>query len=705
MDFLHVWALRGPNVWARCPALEVAVDLGRLRGLSPSGTPGFIDRLLGWLPSRGGCPAPFRERLREGIGLAHILKYVALELQALAGSDVRFGRTRHEPSGAWTVVVEYEYEELARACLDAARALCLAAAAGRPFDIDGGVRRLCDIEYRLRPGAGTRAIIRAARARGLAVEPLGPPLENVLQLGYGAKQRRVSNARTDRTGLIAQAISQDKELTRRLLREAGIPVPEGRPVADAEDAWEAAQAIGLPVVVKPRDQDNGRGVALNLRTRDQVGAAYREARRASPNVLVERQAPGWHHRLLVIGGRLVAAARRDPAQVAGDGAHTVGALIERTNADPRRGPRGPLYPILLDDTAHEVLAEQGYTLASVPPAGRRVLVRRLPYIQEGGTVADVTDRVHPEVAGRALDAARVVGLDLAGIDVVAEDLARPLEGQGGVVIEVNDTPALGQHLLPLCDPARPIGESVVDFLVPPGESARIPIAVVTGPASAAVVRLMAHLLGRDGRRVGMSCSGGVYLDGRLVRPPGGTEAQAARAVLRNPSVEVAVLEATGGGIRREGLGFDRCDVAVVTGAGPAAPERVAVAAVAQEGAAVLNAEDPGAVDLADHCPGSVVYFARGPGNPVLARHRAGGGRAAFVRSGSIVLAEGEREESLGRPWRATSGRPAEDGPGVRDVLAAAVACRALGLSAASVADGLRRSDVLLRTGKGHSFSR
>jgi cyanophycin synthetase len=684
MELLKVWALRGPNVWARCPVLEVAVDLGCLRGFSPGGSPGFIDRLLGWLPSLSDTPGGFGERLRDGTGLADILERVALELQALAGSDVRFGRARAEPSGAWAVVVEYEYEELARACLDVARALCLAAVEGRPFDSAGAVERLRDLEHRLRPGHGTRAIIRAARARGLPVEPLGPPLENLLQLGYGARQRRVSNARTDRTGPIAQAISQDKELTRRLLREAGIPVPEGRPVADADDAWEAAQATGLPVVVKPRDQDNGRGVALNLQTRDEVRAGYLEARRESPNVLVERQAPGWHHRVVVIGGRLVAAARREPPQVVGDGAHTVGALIERVNADPRRGPRGPLYPIRVDDTAHAVLAEQGYTLASVPPAGRRVLVRRLPHVQDGATVADVTDRVHPEVAARVLDAARIVGLDLAGIDVVAEDIAHPLEAQGGVVLEVNDTPALGQHVPPLCDPGRPIGETVVDLLFPRGEGARIPIAVVTGAGSAAVVRLVARVLGGAGRRVGVACSGGVYLGDRLVRPPDGPETEAVRAVLRNPSVEAAVLEATGAGIRREGLGFDRCDVAVVTGAGAGAPERVAVASVAREGTAVLNAEDPEAVGLAEHCPGSVVTFARDPDHPVLAEHRAGGGRVAFVRSGSIVLAEGEREESLGPP-----GGSAEDEPGVEGVLAAAAACRALGLPTALIAAGLR----------------
>src|SRR5947209_16916325 len=305
MQFRRVRALRGPNVWARVPVLEATVEL-REWDRSSDQFPGFAERLLGWLPSLAEHRAGFVEDLRHETDLGALLAQLTLELQAQAGTPVGFGQSAGPERGVRSVAVAYEYEALGRVCLEAARQLCLAALHDRPFDVMPEIRRLRALEFQLRPGPGTRAIIRAARAWGIPVQQLVPPPGNLLQLGYGAKQRRASNARTDRTGSIAQAISQDKELTRTLLAEAGLPVPEGRPVADAEDAWEAARQLGPPVVVKPQDQDNGRGVALNLLTRQQVYAAYEAARRESPNVLVERQAPGWHHRLLVIGGRLVA---------------------------------------------------------------------------------------------------------------------------------------------------------------------------------------------------------------------------------------------------------------------------------------------------------------------------------------------------------------------------------------------------------------
>ncbi len=683
MDILHVWALSGLNVWGHSPVLEAAVDLKALADASSSTIPGFVDRLTRSLPSLADRHT--HEQLRRGMNLARVLQLLTMELETLAGTPIRFGETRPAGSGrgCFLVAVEYEYEDLGRACLEVARDLCLAASHDHPVDVAAALQRLRDLEYRLRPGSGTRAILRAARARGLPVEQLGQPPGNLLQLGQGSRQRRVSNARTDRTGMIPQAIAQDKELTRRLLRESGIPVPQGRPVSDAEDAWQAAEQLGLPVVVKPRDQDNGMGVVLNCTTREQVLAGYSRARRESPNVLVERQAPGWHHRLLIVGDRVVAAARRDPAQVLADGTRTIAQLIERTNADPRRGPNGPLYEIRVDDTVHEVLAGQGYTLDSIPPAGVRVLVRRLSYIQEGGTVADVTDCIHPDVAARVIEATRVVGLDLAGVDVVAEDLSRPLEEQGGAVIEVNDTPALGQHLHPLCDPPRPIGEAVVDFLIPPGQTGRIPIVAVTGSSATVVAHLIADVLAASGSRVGLSCADGVYDDGRRVQAWDCTGPQAVRAVLRNPTVDAAVLEVSGEGILREGLGFDLCDVAVVTGFNPDAPgredgsvlaERLTVAAVGSKGTAVLNADDPQAAALAEHCPGSVTWFAR------TGRHRDGVGRAASSRGEAMGPSHGKHD--LIWPM------PAPLAEAIADVLAVIAACRSLGLGLEAILKGL-----------------
>src|SRR5262245_54549409 len=409
MQFRSVRALRGPSIWARVPVLEAVVELGK-----PGQSPAPVEPLPGWLPS---APEDLRWALEPGDLLAQMCR----ELQTRAGTPVEFARSEQTADpGVCHVIVGYEYEALGRACLETARRFCGAILRGESLDVATEVRRLRALEYRVRPGAGAAAVVRAARARGIPVEPIDDPASSLFRLGQGAKQRRVGSARTDRTPALAQVLAQDKELTRKLLAEAGIPVPEGRPVADADDACRAARELGPPVVVKPRDSDNGRGVALDLKTDEQVRAAYAAARAESSDVLVERQAPGRHHRLVVIGGRLVAAARRDPAQVVGDGAHPVAQLVDRANADPRRGDDGPLWQIPLDEHALEVLAGQGLTPGSVPPAGAPVLLRRNSHLQDGGTVADVTDRVHPQLAARAVEAVRVLGLDVAGLDVVVE---------------------------------------------------------------------------------------------------------------------------------------------------------------------------------------------------------------------------------------------------------------------------------------------
>jgi cyanophycin synthetase len=697
MQFRKVRALRGPNVWAPIPVLEGWVEFEE-PALSTAQLPGLAERLLDGLPSLADHRPAFALELRRGTDLGTVLAHLALEFQTQARSPVDFGRSAAtaEPR-IRCLAVAYEYEPLGRACLEAARQFCLAVLHGRPFDVAAEVRRCRDLYRKIRRGTGATAIFQAAQARGIPAEPLSEPPCNLFRLGHGVNQRRVGNTSTDRTGCVPSAIAQDKELTRAMLREAGIPVPEGRPVADAADAWEAARQFGLPVVVKPRDSDHGRGVSLHLTTWPEVQAAYAEARQESDGVLVERQAPGWHHRLVVIGGRLVAAVRRDPAQVVGDGIHTVGQLIDQANADPRRVEDGPLSPILVDAAALALLAEAGYTLESVPPAGARVLVRRNSRLRDGGTLADVTARVHPEVAARAVEAVRIVGLDIAGLDVVAEDLGRPLEEQGGVIVEVNETPWLGQHLMPLCDPPRPLGEAILELLYPPGQTGRIPIAAVTGTAGrTSTTRLITHILGFTGRRIGMACPDGAYAAGRRIKAGDGRGAQGTRAVLRNPVVEAAVLETSWRGILREGLGFDRCNVTVVTGVGRtgeserlARARQVPVEAVAPDGAAVLRADDPVVAALAGYCPGSVVFFAQDPDCAVIAEHRDGGGRAVFVRDGEILLAEGPRETSLARLAdipRANGGRA---GFPVESVLAAAAATWALGLPLEEIHIGLR----------------
>ena len=543
-----------------------------------------------------------------------------------------------------------------------ARKLCLAAVHDRPFGVAQEIERLRDLAQQVCLGPSTRAIVEAAEVRNVPFRRLNT--ESLVLFGHGRKQRRIQAAETDRTSAIAEAIAQDKEMTRMLLRAVGVATPYGRPVRDAEDAWETACDIGVPVVVKPQDGNQGRGVATNLTTREQVTAAFAAAQKEGQSVLVEKFAPGHDYRLLVVGDRVVAAARREPAQVLGDGVHSVAQLVELANADPRRGEHHAtvLSKIKLDAIAEAVLADQGFTPASVPPAGAVVLIRRNANLSTGGTAIDVTERVHPAVAAAAIDAAKIVGLDIAGIDVVAQDISRPLGEQGGVIVEVNAAPGLRMHLEPSVGISRPVGKAIVDALFPAGETGRIPIVAVTGVnGKTTTTRFIAHILRGTGKCVGMTCTDGIFVNDRRIESGDCSGPQSARNILINPSVDVAVFETARGGILREGLGFDFCDVAVVTNIGEGdhlgladinTPEELArvkrciVEAVRPGGYTVLNANDPLVVTMAAHSSGLVIFFALDGNHPVIVRHRGVGGRAAFVRDRQVILAEGDREETV-----------------------------------------------------------
>jgi cyanophycin synthetase len=660
MEFQRIWVLRGPNVWTRVPALEAELELGKLKAATSDNLPGFEERLDAWLPTLGKRAA---NNDQQGRSLAHVLQQVALELQALAGSAVTFGLVRDTTrQGLYRVIVEYEEEELALACLEAARTLCLAGIEGRPYDVAGQLQTLRELAHETRLGPSTAAIVCAARQRHIPSRRLNRG--SLVQLGHGVHQRRICTAETDRTSAIAEAIAQDKQLTRALLQAVGVPVPEGRSVADAEDAWRAAEDLGPPVVVKPQFGNHGRGVATNLTTRQQVVRAYAAALEEGSQIVVERFVPGADFRLLVVGSKLVAAARREPAQVVGDGCSTIAQLVSEVNRDPRRsdGHATVLSFIKLDTVSLAVLAEQGYTPDSIPAAGVRVLIRRNGNLSTGGTAIDVTDQVHSQVAARAVEAARAIGLDIAGVDVVATDIGRPLNVQRGAVVEVNAGPGLRMHLEPSSGEPRPVGEAIVASLFAEGQTGRIPIVAVTGVnGKTTVTRLIAHLLRRPGWGIAMTCTDGTYIDDRRIETRDCSGPRSARAALLNPNVHAAVLETARGGILREGLGFDFCDVAVVTNIGTgdhlslrgvetlddlARVKRTVIEAVAPTGAAVLNAGEPLVAAMAGHCPGRVIYFGWDSGHPVLAAQRAAGGRAAFVRAGSIVLADGDREEVL-----------------------------------------------------------
>ncbi len=711
LSLRKVSALRGPNIWANFPVLEAWVDVAGINNASTDQLPGFHDRIMAWMPSLIehrcliGQRGAFVERLRNGTHLAHVLEHLVLEIQSLAGNEVSFGRTRElDEPGQYRVAMEYIDETVGRTALDLAVRLCLAAINGTDVDLATEIANLRELAYDRCLGPSTKSIVDAATRRGVPYFRMNTG--SLVQLGYGAKQRRILTAETDRTSAIAESIAQDKELTRKLLSSAGIPVPKGCPVANADEAWETAQELGLPVVVKPQFGNHGRGVTTNLLTQAEVKSAYDNARLQESTVVVEKYIEGDDYRLLVVGDRLIAAARREPAQVIGNGKSTVRELVAEVNKDPRRsdGHSTVMSCIKLDEVAEAVLAQQGFTTDSVPKEGHIVLIRRNANLSTGGTACDVTDQVHPEVAARAVEAARIVGLDIAGVDVIAKDISVSLEAQNGGIVEVNAGPGLRMHLQPSEGSSRPVGEAIVDMLFPPGENGRIPVVSITGVnGKTTTTRLVAHILSQQGKRVGMTTTDGVFIGARRIDDGDCSGPQSARKVLTNPMIDAAVLETARGGMLREGLAFDQCDVAVVTNIGEgdhlglghvhtleqlAEVKRIPVEAVGKDGSAVLNADDPLVASMASACRGSVVFFSHHADSPLLVKRRAEEGRVVFVRDGALVLAHGKSEFSLITLDRVPLTHAGKIKFQVDNVMAAVASTWALGVPAEYIRAGL-----------------
>jgi cyanophycin synthetase len=656
MEVSRVRALRGSNLWSRSTVLEAVVSLtdSELRILPDSI---LALRACEYFPDV--CQM-LTEGASGGVGLANVLERVALGIQVRGGCPVSFSRTAATiEAGTYQVIVQYDVEEVGRLAFESAQEFCRAAIEDRPFSVDEALAALRALDEDIRLGPSTGSIVRAALARGIPIRRMNDG--SLVQFGWGVKQRRILAAETDRTGAIAESIAQDKELTKMLLDAAGVPVPHGRPVDDAEDAWAAACEIGVPVVVKPRHGSKGRGVAVNLVNRQQVAQAFEAATLVTREVLVEKYIPGQDFRLLVIGERMVAAARREPPQVVGDGTRSIRELVDVVNLDPRRsdGHATSLTRIPLDAIALSFLGEMGMTPDTVPAAGRRVLLRGNANLSTGGTATDVTEDVHPDMAERAVEAARVVGLDICGVDVICQSVDRSLEAQGGGVVEVNAAPGFRMHLDPSFGKGRPVGEAVVDALFLPGDQGRIPVVAVSGTnGKTTTVRLISHILKTAGRCVGMTCSDGIYVADKRIDDGDCSGPRSARSVLLNPRAEAAVLETARGGILREGLAFDRCDVAVVTNVGTgdhlglsfittvedlAVIKRVIVESVASHGTAVLNAEDPLVAPMADACPGSVTFFGCDPNHPILAAHRAAGCLVISIDGSEILAVKGDDE--------------------------------------------------------------
>jgi cyanophycin synthetase len=714
---------RGPNVWSYSKSIHLVVDLGVLEDFPTNLIAGFTERLLTLLPGlrehscsrgrRGG----FAERLDEGTWLGHVTEHVALQLQQEVGHDMRRGKTRQIPGhhGRYNVIYEYADENVAIAAGQlAVRLLNHLVETDPELDFDEELERFIVRAERTAFGPSTQAIIDEAMSRDIPWIRLNQ--HSLVQLGQGVHQKRVRATMTSATSAIAVDIAGDKDLTGRLLSAAGLPVPKAESVRTVEQAVAVANRIGYPVVCKPLDGNHGRGVCLNLRTEQDVRDAFPVAEDQSRRgpVIVETFVTGKDYRCLVIDGRIAAIAERVPAHVIGDGTHTVAELVEETNADPRRGVghEKVLTRITVDEGAVALVRAQGYQMDDVPPAAQMVKLTLTGNMSTGGISLDRTFEAHPDNVEIAEEAARVVGLDIAGIDFICPDITQPVRETGGAICEVNAAPGFRMHTHPTVGDAQFISKSVVDMLFPPGAPSRIPIVAVTGTnGKTTTARMVAHIFKGMGRKVGMTSTDGVVIDERLVIRADASGPKSARMVLQNPRVDFAVFEVARGGILREGLGYERNDVAVVLNVQPdhlglrgidtldqlADVKAVLVEAVPRHGAAVLNADDPLVRAMRRRCAGEVVWFSMMPaGSDVrdyIDTHCRRGGRALVLDSTDkgdmIVVRHGRREMQLA--W--THLLPATFGGratmNVQNALAAAAAAFAAGAPLHDIRQGLR----------------
>lgn len=712
MQILSWRILEGPNIYSLRPVIRMKLDIGCYEDRPSNEIAGFNERLLALLPGlqehhcSRGRPGGFVERLREGTYLAHIFEHVALEMQCLAGYEVSFGKTRSMGmEGIYDVVTGYDSAIVARKAAQAAEELLQAVLNNLIFNVPERVSAIKTADEQYRLGPSTAAIYEAAVKRGIPVTRFNE--ENLLVLGYGCQRQRIWATLTGQTSALAADLACDKHLAKKILEDNGILVPCGVVVNDKADAIRALEAIGRPVVIKPLCGNHGNGVTLNVGNEAEVERAFLAASQFSGErgIVVEEYVPGRQYRLCIVDGKMVAAAERIPAYVLGDGGHTVAELVDIANCDPERGEghQKRLTKIQIDTVAIIVLAKQNLTPQSVPADRQVVYIRENANLSAGGTAVDVTDIVHPHNSKIAEQAARLIGLDVAGVDIVAADITVPISKGSGAVIEINAAPGIRMHHYPSAGKSRDVAARIIDYLFPDEKNGRIPITAITGTnGKTTVTRMISHIWQVAGYHTGMTTTDGIYINGQLILAGDTTGPDSAKMVLTDPAVEVAVLETARGGIIRGGLAFDQCDVGIVTNitedhigqdgienlADLAYIKSLVVETVRPGGVALLNADDPYVAAMSARAQGEIVYFSVEADNIVVRRHLGIGGKAFFVKDDIIYAAHG----SLSRPIIHAADIPITLGGiavhNLQNALIAAAACYCLKAPIARIRQGL-----------------
>ncbi len=665
MKIVEIKVMRGPNYWSsrRRKLIVMKLDLEDLEDFPTNKINGFSERIQKMFPSmeehrcsedsKGG----FFIRVKEGTWMGHVAEHIALEIQSLAGMECGFGRTRStSKKGIYNVVFSYMEEKVGVYAAKASVRIAEAIIKGEEYDLDLDIRTMREIREEDRFGPSTGSIVDEAEAREIPFIRLNN--ESLVQLGYGKNQRRFRATMTDRTSSIAVDLASNKDETKRILEDAAIPVAKGVCIAYAEEIDEAVHKVGFPLVFKPLDGNHGKGASINVKTIEEAHIAYDHAKKYSRKIIVEKFITGFDFRVLVINHKFIAAALREPAHVKGDGVSTIQILIDKENKDPRRGygHENVLTEISIDKETLDQLAKKNYTLETILAKGEHCYLKGTANLSTGGTSTDITDMVHPHNIVICERISRIIGLDICGIDIMAANLSEPLESTGGVVLEVNAAPGFRMHLAPAKGLPRNVAAPVIDMLYPPGKSCRIPIIAVTGTnGKTTTTRLISHIVKNNGFKVGFTTSDGIYVGNSMLTKGDTTGPVSAEFILKDPTVEFAVLETARGGILRAGLGFSRCDVAVVTNVQAdhmglsdintleemAKVKAVIVDSVKRDGYAVLNADNKYCVSIGKNASCNVAYFSIDENNPVIVEHCKKGGIAAIYENGYITIKKGD----------------------------------------------------------------